>query len=67
MSPTKWEYNTIDQRNYLKGELSEDKSTFRGTEVTEDSIDELLNSFGQDGWELVGWYGVWFIFKRKLD
>jgi len=49
----RWEYNTIDQRNYI-------------STPNEDSIDELLNSFGKDGWELVGWFGVWFIFKRKV-
>ena len=50
----KWEYNVIDQRNYT-------------TELSEDNLDTMLNSFGADGWELVGWFGTWLIFKRKLS
>lgn len=51
----RWEYNAINQQDYL------------GSEWSEDDIDRVLNSFGKDGWELVGWFGVWFIFKRKLN
>jgi len=48
----KWEYNVIDQQNYM-------------SEPSEDALDTILNDLGADGWELVGWFGVWFIFKRK--
>lgn len=51
-----WEYNAIDHRNYLTGE-----------KYTEDMVDTMLNGFGKDGWELVGWFGIWVIFKRKLN
>ena len=55
----KWEYNTIDQRNYI-----ESRET---NKPREDIINEMLNSFGKNGWELVGWFERWFIFKRKLE
>ena len=52
----RWEYNTIDQRDFIVPK-----------DLNEDSIDKMLNQFGIDGWELVGWFGVWFIFKREVE
>jgi len=54
MAVNKWEYNTIHRPDYAQG--------------NEDSLDEMLNCFGKDGWELVCIYKhEWFVFKRLYN
>lgn len=58
----KWEYKLVSQRLF-RAEASKSANETRGGT---DSIEDGLDAFGRDGWELCGIDYGHFIFKRGL-
>ena len=55
-----YEYRVEQIEIGIKSILKHDKSKHNKY------IEEKLNSFGKEGWELAGVDGTWFYFKREL-